>query len=192
MTLQIPDGFGQIVWHISGPGATGVHHSVCTVGTGVPDQYTADEVVGFYLDAFAHGNIFGNMHNAYTLESVQLITPTEDVELVSGLVGSRSGAASPPTVATLIRKRSTLRGAHNRGRLYWPGLLLDTEVSDSGTITGSVVNDIQNTFDDYFAWIVDKDVQQFILHNDPAIDPTPISRFVVDSTIASQRRRLNR
>lgn len=192
MTIHIPDGFAQVVIQIDGPSATGVHHGVVTCGTGGVAGFTLDQVAGFWVEALGDSNIWENMHEAYQGRTVTVFTETEGAVRTILTPSTRTGAASPPTVSTLCRKVTNLRGHANQGRWYWPGLLLDSEVDDSGNISTGVLSDLQTNFDDMLASLVGNEVQPFILHNDPGVDPTPISSFLVERTIASQRRRLGR
>lgn len=111
----------------------------------------------------------------------------------SSVPGGRSGASTTAALAVLVNKRTGLGGRRNAGRNFWPWMIADTEVSETGIITPAVVVSLQSIFTNFLTALDANDVPMVLLHRSggitPAGDPTPVTAMVVDNVISTQRRR---
>lgn len=105
--------------------------------------------------------------------------------------GVAAAGALPPNCAVLVRKLTAAGGRRGRGRLYMPGLP-DSLCNAIGTITAGTVTSLQGDFDSVQTQLLAiSGVEDLVLFHDTApFDPTPITEFVVQTKIATQRRRL--
>jgi hypothetical protein len=97
----------------------------------------------------------------------------------------------PQNCATLIRKTTALAGRRGRGRFYLPPITMDEfATSKAGVIASSSLAAMQLAANAWF----DHGEPFVILHDSlpSSLAPTPITSFVVDGRIATQRRRLRR
>lgn len=192
---EVPVGYGQAQADISLTGDT----ELMTVGMGFKitstatfTQAMADFFSGEFLSAI-------NATTASEYETIQtnfVVGLTGgDVEASSGDgagVGTNTGDPVPQNSAYLIRKRSGLVGRKNRGRMYIPGVI-ESGVNELGQLTTGVANALQSTWGD-FRTNIEADANfdgLSILHSlgDSTI-PTPVTALIVDTVIATQRRRL--
>lgn len=125
-------------------------------------------------------------------------------EYVTSLPGSQGSPNLPPNCSLLVQKRTALSGRKYRGRGFYPaGMLVESEVSDAGTIAGGVMAGMTA---DFQAWKDDFDPSPYslvLLHQFgdyvnsegetitvASQTPTPLTALVPTSLIATQRRRL--
>lgn len=106
--------------------------------------------------------------------------------------GARNNESTPPALALMVDKRTLLGGRRNRGRMYLPWALADTEVSEIGAIIPAVVTAWQGLFNTFLANLDSAGIPPVLLHGagltaTPA--PTDISSFSVNPTVRTQRRR---
>lgn len=109
---------------------------------------------------------------------------------VSGSAGT-GGVAS--NVAFLVHKVTTLGGRAGRGRFYLPGPR-EANVSESGAIDTGTVTGLQTALGAFLTQMVADGDGPVLLHGEtsPLSVPTPITDFVIDARVATQRRRLRR
>lgn len=111
--------------------------------------------------------------------------------------GTRTAAGTPPNnCAVLVRKNTSFGGRRNRGRAFFPPCsLAETAVDNVGNITPSVVTGIQSNWTELYTDLttnVTLPLSPVILHSDQPATPTPVTGFVVQSRIATQRTRMRR
>jgi hypothetical protein len=131
----------------------------------------------------------------------------EDVLIIDSdlapMGGTRSGSSVPPNTAVLVRKLSGLGGRRNRGRCYVPMAATAGAETEGGVLSTGERTALQTSANAWFnnlATGVPPDVPPMpmvILHNEPPGGgvlplPTPVVGLTVDTTLATQRRRLRR
>jgi hypothetical protein len=105
--------------------------------------------------------------------------------------GTGSAAGVQVNTAILIRKITGRGGRKQRGRFFYPPVDLEESIVDqAGRITTSEVVSYQSAWDDIHAAAVTNGFPPWLLHSDPADEPTPITGFQVQSLCATQRRRM--
>lgn len=188
MAVHIPAGYAQVTFHFSGPTRTGRAAAVLGINTGTSSDLA--ELAEWASNAF-YDNIRPGMHQAFTLQRVvaeDMIYSGEYLTL-SG-EGSRTGDLAPPQVSVIVSKGTALKGRMFRGRTYWPGLLLDGDVLDDGSLVGTRQLAIQTYMDEFWDDMSSTHaVNQYLLHN-AEVAPTPVDTYGVQNKVATQRRRL--
>lgn len=109
-------------------------------------------------------------------------------EYAQDIAGPASVGVAPPNVTFLVRKRTALGGRANRGRLFLPGVA-EAAVQNGGEIAAGTIAALQTACNDWLAGLTTLQMPMVLLHN-ASSDPTDVSQLVVDSTAATQRRRL--
>jgi hypothetical protein len=103
----------------------------------------------------------------------------------------------PQNCALLIDKLSNLGGRRNRGRIYVPGIILESDCSNVGVMTN--VATYQTQIDAFDAALRapfapgTAGMDPVILHHDQLVNPippTPIAQWRVQSVISTQKKRL--
>lgn len=113
----------------------------------------------------------------------------------AAVVGTMAGEGISPNVSWLVRKNTGFGGRSGRGRFYLPqpgeGI-----INAAGVITGAALTAMQTDLNAWHAANVSSGFVPTLLHSAasgiPITDPLPITSFTVDSTVATQRRRLRR
>lgn len=108
------------------------------------------------------------------------------------VIGGRSGDSTTVALAVLVSKLTFLGGRRNQGRMFLPWIVADTEVSELGIITASVVTSLQTAVNNFRQTLVEYDVPPVLLHRTgatPVPAPTPVESLRVSNVISTQRRR---
>jgi hypothetical protein len=144
------------------------------------------------------------MNAGYTLEQVVTYAgndgpPFVNVSSLAKIAGTQTPAVVPQNTAYLIRKRTDLAGRRGRGRMYVPGVS-EADSGATGMVLASAVTAWQTAFNNWFNDLTVTVGNRFyppaVLHRSEGIGveplPTLVTSFVVDSRVATQRRRLRR
>lgn len=199
MSVNIPAGFGEAAIVCTHTDGTAPY--VTTIGVGIADAEgdyvaAADAVYRAYAESF-----MPLMPSVYVFERVTLTVPiggggTGSVDSSRGPEnGSRSGAFTAVAMAPVMSKRTAQLGRSGRGRMFIPGVLLDSEVESDGTITTSARGDLDDAGAAFLANLVEGPVglpmvNPVLLHSDPDLDPTSINALVCGSKVGWIRKRL--
>lgn len=191
--MPVPLGFAAAripFVHVSDPGTYGV----VTFGV-FPNTLT--DPVGLADDVFACyvATMHGRLDNSFRAGPVQLSigTPSGDltVEGANSAVGVRSDEMEAPNVALLIQKRTALGGRQNRGRFFWPFMLSQDDLSETGNLSGTALSDTQDEADAFLAALDAAEVPMVLFHRGSS-DTTDVNQLLVEPRAATQRRRLRR
>lgn len=168
--------------------------------TGSGGQLSALTINGhFKSDVLDDGSGMGTFWTYLGLEYTQYESFGDpEVHLIpESITGSLSTASSPPNCAMLITKKTASGGRKNRGRIFMPPAMLnDIDVDQAGNITGSTVAGHQVLWNTFFGSLNDSLLFPTLFHQfDPDLGetgeaPTRITAFIVQTRIATQRRRL--
>lgn len=143
-----------------------------------------------------------NMYAQWTFEGVKVeintgagIAAGESIVPIAG--GGGGAETNPPQCCVIVKKLTGLASRRERGRMYFPPIsLADADVNDNGTIDPTPLGVITTNIDNWLAetLLVTSEIDAyFLLHEQATVGPgtpTAISAFVVEDTIATQRRRL--
>lgn len=203
MPTVIPAGFGLVAVKLrlaGDPEPMFVTHGVDLSEAGVDHQATANAIGNSFVAVTSLGPLF---NSSWTVESVILrvgdgaggSTVFEDaVNYNSGV----AGASLPQNCAVLFKKQTNLAGREGRGRMYFPGIA-EGNVDAAGVLTSTAITSHNDRAFAYLNLLAD-DVQtpapMVLLHSSPQLGavppPTVVTAMIVDSRIATQRRRLRR
>lgn len=97
----------------------------------------------------------------------------------------------PPQNCVLVKKRTALAGRTGRGRMYLPSwFIIESQVDNIGVILPAAVTAVQGWMDAWKASVFAAGMTHVLLHDNPALTPNGVTSLQVQSTIATQRRRL--
>lgn len=195
MPLIIPDGYGQATFHFSLIGSpksmswsVGYAYSGAADAPGNASQLYDDSVVGGA--PYAPSNYL----TSYTYDQVTTIVNDGGIFYLGAaggsVAGSHVGAAAAPNVALLFKKVTGIGGRKNQGRFFTPPLHFGEDQIDAlGTIDGSNVTAVNSTYIQYHTAMETANLMPVVLHSDSTA-PTGIASFTLQTTVATQRRRL--
>lgn len=189
--MAIPAGAAQIIINYT---SSTLRKGVSVTVWGVATHGTSLEAIAAASDTSWAANMAPLLAVAFTYTGTRVEDATEFFVAESDVEGSRSGAMSPPNVATLVHKITGMRGPGMHGQAFLPGLLLDGDVADDGSVDPTI---LANIFSGLESWKSDVEATGAMLaivslagvHEGGITELTGIS---VDNKIASQRRRLRK
>jgi hypothetical protein len=189
MTILIPDGYAQGAWRFSLTGDPEVMVTTCGLAVVGSPQATADAFADTWLSEFPAANSADEWTFLGAVLRVGVASgPPVIVEAPRTVQGTQGGNPLPSNCSLLVRKQSALGGRQGRGRFYVPLVAInELDVNPNGIIVAEAVTALQGAWDRMHALI-----SPVILHDGLSPDalPTPITRFVVQNQIATQRRRM--
>ena len=193
--MIIPAGFAQL----------NAIHAGAAVPTGA--QYT----IGFDLQSYSGGpqdlaqlfelavvasGLYANLANTVDLVAVLVKegpNATGPSHLEPANQPSSGGTAGATAPAFLIHKNTDLGGRAGRGRMFLPGVP-EASVNPGGVLASGVATAVTNDLQVLFSEMTAENAIPVVLHNlgSPITTPTPITSFVCDPVVATQRRRQRR
>jgi len=196
MGVVIPETFYQAVfrWSLSGD----PEEMVSTLGFDYTGAGTVEDVASdVYNMATATGSI---TESAAILTDWTFVGTTVYLQGPAGLVvgihndpigGVGGGAFSPPNnCAVLVQKRTAIAGQRHRGRFFLPPFTtVEGGITPTGTYTTTEYSAINARVQEFFVQCNSGDYTPVLLHSDGGT-PTPITAYVLDTQIATQRRRM--
>jgi len=195
MALLIPAGFCQV--NLFWTGASVPTGAQCTFALDAQaSAQTPTEIGNVVVDAYQTAGFSINLANNVNLVKVLVKEGPNatgpSAEVATGL-NSSGGTAGTANTATLVSKNTALGGRQGRGRMFLPGVQED-QIDGAGVIAPAVVAALQSDVELMFSEIAVSDLFPVLLHDEasPITTPTPITSFTVQSTAATQRRRMRR
>lgn len=196
MLLPAGYGFCKFVFRLAGD----PEEQIVTFGfnptTGIedPDALAADIKTAW--TGTDHFWLPTAVSNTLTFVRIDVITQ-DDTNAYQGTAsvnsaGSRGTQPPPSNCTLLVRKNTGLAGRKNRGRMYWPaGMMLASDIGANGQLdTSSVVPTLQTRLTESMSdMVTGAGITMVILHDSAGL-PTPVTSCVVQSVIATQRRRM--
>lgn len=191
--MLIPDSFAQA--NVRFTGGALPFGAECTFG------FTVAEFEGTPADAATTigdlwADTFGPQQTAMVgVSSVLVKFGPNDTGPSAEVAGPGSAGVGtsvvPPNWSVLISKQTASGGRKNKGRMFVPGLA-EGSVDNAGVINSAVLPDWQAACDAFFDGMVAADMTLVLLHNHPDDTPTFLTGLQVQSTGATQRRRMRR
>lgn len=189
---MIPAGYGEIVVAHTGGGIVG--EGIWTIGFDNNAGSTAAEIAEDIDNGLVALDYMDCLSSSVTVSEVRVkLGPDATGPLAVrslGYAGTIGGNAAPPNVAALVHKVTPLGGRQGRGRLFVPGLS-ETALGNGGSFDIGVRSLLQTFMTAFGNLMTLGSLPLMLLHGD-ALTPTAISNLDVDSTLATQRRRLRR
>jgi hypothetical protein len=196
MAQIIPSGYVSTVIHIAS-GAFTDGEALITMGNHIPGDGGASDAAVAVANAMVSAGIEAQLANETLIPLVECFTATTEGAATTVIEGDLSGPLVPPQVCLLVEKRSALRGRRAQGRNFWPHMLVEDNVDDSGNVLTARLTALQTFFDDFWEALDTSGAFPVILQGEEGISspispPPPVTRFVVDPLVSTQRRRLRR
>ena len=191
----IPIGYAQVNWQFSGPDLP--YGAEVTLGTKFPDGQLPDEHAAAMYALLSGSDVFPLLDNDLVLSGTHVKYGPNSTGPSADVTGTASGDGGSqgmtPNQALLVRKNTANGGHAGRGRMYFPGLPV-ADFDNHGAIFGASLSTLQDAFNSLLDDIQGADITPVLLHgqHSPLVTPSTITSFVVDSRIATQRRRLRR
>lgn len=188
-SVNIPVGFALV--HIRYTNVQG-HNCQNSVGYDLTDVLTQTDVDDLsdligpaYRQVLSTASQYLGLHVEVGNDGPEIIFDSTS----SAGAGVRGGDEPPPMVQALIKKQTGLGGRANRGRMFIPDQL-ESQMDNNGTLNGTALSLLQ----DIAIAVAGPGVAPWgapqLMH--PIAAPTEITAFVVDSKVATLRRRYTR
>ena len=202
MTVSIPLNFAEAAiqfrntgdpdpWYITfGVDLTDMDGDYLTAGLNISQAWTA--------------TFNQSIHQSTTCMGVQLTISNGGPDYLRVFIpraveGGVTTAKLPQNCALLVDKRTARGGRKGRGRFFVPNILDESDVSNTGVITPTVSDDMQEYADTFLTLLNSAEpggvvppgtsTPMYLLHNSDE-DPDLVTTLLVQQTIATQRRRL--
>lgn len=193
--MEIPTGFGQINWVFTGTALPTGAEVTCGVTTsdfvGTPTE-AAQELYDLWAT-----NIIPVQISTVVLAECRVKYGPNDTGPTGVATGNAAGgigsAGIQPATALLVSKTTSFGGRAGRGRLYMPGMS-ESDVQEDGGVDAAYLTAAQASFDALRTDMIAAGLEPRLLHSadSPLSTPDLIDAFVVNATVATQRRRLRR
>lgn len=192
--VVIPTGFVQVTFHYQLP--NDLEDMLTSIGLAVTDVVDIVDAQGL-AESWAGWQstlVGGN----YVLSQMDVLIgsgapPYVKQEFPITGVGFGGTATIPQNSSYLVKKITLAAGHSQRGRMFVPGVI-EGKVSNAGAIASGDVSTANDGLDDFRLYAEGTAPWDglFLLHSSdsPALAATAISQLLLDSRIATQRRRL--
>ena len=190
--MIIPVGYAQVT-HIFSSGFL-PYGAVTTYGIGdiglFPDL---NALASDLYDAF-QDHVMGNLSSSVNHDTCRVKAGPNETgpvgEFTGVEVGGAGGTFASPNLAYLVEKHTALGGRKGRGRMFLPGVT-EGGIGGSGDLDLTVLGDFTTNLANWLDALGGVGVEPVVLHSDETA-PTPITAFVIDPKVATQRNRLRR
>lgn len=197
MPVNIPPGFGLAQLRFIAAGLT--RESLTTFGyeVGDPSPAVNAQIISEAFTQSGRPFIGTQIQEGWSFLGVR-VTEMKELGPATGefsdlIDGVAIAGAMPPNCAVLIRKTTTLGGRRNRGRMFVPPVFPgETQISPTGIIADPQLDQLQTWWSAALTALQVAGVPPVILHSEPPFTPSPITAWVVQDRIATQRRRLRK
>jgi hypothetical protein len=191
----IPSGYAQINWQFTGSSLP--HGADVTLGVDISSYGgNASAAASDAHDAWVD-NMIPRQVNTVTLSNTHVkfgpnaTGPAADAGSPTAGGGGNPGISTQ--VAALVHKTTLFGGHAGRGRMFVPGLM-ESDVNQAGVLDSGTLGAWQTSVDGLLSDLGTALLIPVLLHGvgSPLSTPSTITDFTVDSTVATQRRRLRR
>jgi hypothetical protein len=195
MSLLIPPGHVQASFRFALVGDAEEMHTTVGYATGAGGA-TGTALADLLADKFLAAYPAGKIYNSWTFRGVTIYVgqdggPPAVFESSPSKVriGTAAGSTVPNNSAAVVRKMTDLAGRRGRGRLFIPPFFLGKDSVDGrGYIYQAEIAAFQADIAAWFSGAAWRLLHSTGLSAAPA--PTPISSFVLQPQIGTQRRRM--
>lgn len=192
--VVIPAGYGLCTVLMSVTGRTKLYTT--SFGYNLPAGADVDNAQAISDIIHAAGGMFAtaNIATTYFYKGVHVRQQGDTLEYSFeyniSTQGTQSISPPPANGSVLVKKNSSLSGKKNRGRFYLPPFgVTDADVDQNGNIGSASVAFLQGYADSTLAALDTGGFPMVILHHGAGA-PTVVESLTVESTIATQRRRI--
>lgn len=194
--MIIPVGYCQT--NLKFTGSSAPSGAEITLGLDLGGIFSEPSAVADAVEfAWNNAGVAANQSNTITLSSILVKFGPNSTgashELTTATTGGDSGAGLWPGSAVLVTKATAAGGRAGKGRFFLPGIG-ESAVNQSGVVGDTFLGNLQTDLDTFYDNLVGGDLQPVVLHgaSSPISSPTPITAFIAQPQIATQRRRNRR
>lgn len=181
--------FSRISWGFSGTALP--YGAVCSLGITTPED-PQDFVID--LEDLTDDTIRTMLTTTVSITSLDVKVGPEDTgatySAIINQAGSQSAEAAPPNVCTLVKFGVSGVSSKFSGRMFLPGVN-EGQVNAQGAYSNPQLDGLQGAVNDLISGLGGLGVQPHVISSKFS-DPTPITSWIVDARVATQRRRLRR
>jgi hypothetical protein len=189
MSARIPPGFFESRLKFLVPGQDG--EVIVSLGwEGTPP--TSETIQNDFAENVE--GIMGNLSEAISMTTIDFVIGQDGPDdivftLPVDFPGLAAGGMMPCNNAYLIQKRTETPGRRGRGRSYLPGVP-EGAVDDAGQVAPASVDGINLNLSDMKDDMLTDDWVQQLLHASSPFAPSPVTTYLCQPLIATQRKRL--
>ena len=195
MGVEIPAGFGMVLHSYRLTASAKIQ--AITYGFSPAAGETPAQMATFLHNAWS-ANVGGDsfIDSDYTFEptEIRFNDPVDGIQVAiagTASVGLLAGERLPPNCAVLVRKITAIGGHAFRGRIYLPPCFIsEGNINEAGILNAADRTVVQDRINTWEGIVVTGSYGLILLHSSVLVAPTPITSWIVDSQIATQRRRL--
>jgi hypothetical protein len=188
--MVIPVFFAQVNLVFTGPGLPG--RAEVTFGVANSTAMDASTIAAAVFNSAVTADFCHDLHNSVGITSIIVKkgpnATGEQVEVTDAIPGEALGTAGPANTAFLVRKVTGEGGAKQRGRWFLPGVPAEA-ISSGQFVSTAYATDLETKMTSFLSQLDDHDIPMVLLHGG-ADAPTPVNYLLVQSRLATQRRRL--
>ena len=193
--MNIPTGFAQINYVFTGVGLP--NGAQCTLGVDL-DEFagTASTLAStMRINLEESQDLWDSTGTMVQLSECRVkLGPNATGAMASSpstKAGSYSATDSLPSAAYLIRKNTSMGGRQGRGRLYWPGAVLQ-DCQDDGDLLTNLITEQDAGWSTFIGKVLADGLIPVLLRAEesPLQTPVTIESMTCQGRLATQRRRL--
>lgn len=193
--MIIPNGYAQANFVYEGDAVPDGAEN--TLGLALAPGPASPMALAIALVTIWESRVIPNLTSVIGLERVDVKYGPNSTGAAASAPGSNTGTfgelALPSNTSLLLHKVTAMGGRQGRGRLYLPGFRED-HVSPAGIVTAADVDDLTDTFNGVNDDLAAINCVPVLLRSAgaPVSTPEPITSWICDGKVATQRRRLRR
>jgi hypothetical protein len=195
MTTFIPPGYAQFSvehWLVNYTRPAVTTWGVRILGTPPRDaEGLADLFQDLYTTAFAP-----QIDSNVTIRSTRAVIGQDGPDPLVGVstlsaTGGANRDSTAPALALMVARNTGVGGRANRGRVYFPWALSDTNVSEQGAVANAALTAWQARLNVFMSDVrADEYLDELVvLHSDPLRPPTTITSMVPNPVVRTQKQR---
>ncbi len=200
MPTVVPEDFARVIhslqW-LNDPEPMAVTYGVKVIPTAAPNAVAQEAHEAFAL-VMTEISVEVSLQSTDVLIQDTAPPAPEIVGTYANVVnGAAGGAVIPQNSAYLVHKRTGFAGRVGRGRMFLPGVG-ETVVDNTGNVSAGKLTGLNAQLALFLAELNDGPniLEMSLLHNSPGagalLPPYAITSLVMDTRIATQRRRLRK
>lgn len=188
--LVIPAGFAQCTFGLFLNGRAKPFSFSIGASLGADEESLAVQLATWF-GGIVGGDFATKLANAYTTDHVEVLGHTALAYKSIVTAGQNNNQMMSPGVAAKVKKITGLAGKANKGYMFWPGVLEQSHISDSGTIDAFEVGQLTTILGGLVTAMAVDGSAPVILHHEHSstTTPTPVTGFSIAPLARSQRRR---
>jgi hypothetical protein len=188
--LVIPAGYAEVIFSVAFPNRFKPFSFSIGAHLGTTEGTLATNLATWFFGTGAH-DFVTVLSNTYTAQQIEVIGHTAAAFAVDPTVGLATAAHLPPGCAAKLQKQTSTRGRANRGSMFLPGVLPESDVDNTGTLDGALITLLNDVGAALLSAMGTDGSEPVILHHalSSVTTPTLIADLSCHSLVHSQRRR---